>query len=314
MLTPVAVFSYNRPHHLRQLLSSLLNCSRLDECQVYVYCDGVKKTEHEGLVGESRQTAREFAPLLNNAVIVERDQNLGLTRSIVSGVTELCGQYGRVIVLEDDLILHPFFLDFMLQSLDRYADDDRVAQVAGYLPPIHPKVETDSFFSPLTTSCGWATWQRAWNLFTWDASNALEMLESDPSLRTRFNLDDCYPYSDMLRTAVTGHVDSWAILWYWHTFYRGKLTLYPHRSLVWVGGFDNLATHTKSEEIPMFYDQSLDFILRGDWNNPVSFPEITQADELAFGKLKDFLQYKPSHTLPARLKKLLKRVLSRLVK
>ncbi len=56
--------------------------------------------------------------------------DLGLSHSVVDGVTQLCHQYGRVIVLEDDLILHPSFVDFMLQSLDRYSEEDSVAQSA----------------------------------------------------------------------------------------------------------------------------------------------------------------------------------------
>ena len=47
MKTPIAVFTYNRPKHTRQLLDSLLKCARLDECQVYVFCDSAKTPDHE---------------------------------------------------------------------------------------------------------------------------------------------------------------------------------------------------------------------------------------------------------------------------
>ncbi len=149
-----------------------------------------------------------------------------------------------MIVLEDDLILHPFFLDFMLQSLDRYANDECVAQVAGFTFPIKMPAKPDAFFLPLTTSWGWATWQRAWKLFSWETESALQMLEADPHMRTRFDLDGAYRYSNMLHLAAEGKVDSWAIRWYWQTFSANKLTLYPRRSLVWQNGFDEFATHT----------------------------------------------------------------------
>ena len=185
---------------------------------------------------------------------------------------------------------------------------------SGYLPPIHPKVETDLFFLPLSTSCGWATWQRAWKLFPWETEFALQILDADPQMRARFDLDGTYPYSDILRQAAEGKVDSWAIRWYWHTFYHRKLTLYPYRSLIWVGGFDNLATHTQSEEVPMFYNQPLNFILQGNWNSLISFPKEVQADELAFEKLKVFLRQEPSRSLTSRLKEKLKRKLMGFVK
>ncbi len=294
-MTPIAIFTYNRPEYVRKILSSLLRCTRLNDCRVFIFCDGAKKPEDAKSVEDSRTVVREYVSLLN-AEIIEQDQNKGLAHSVVDGVTWLCQEFGRVIVLEDDFILHPFFLDFMLQSLDRFADNDRVAQIAGYLPPIHPKVKTDTFFLPVSSSCGWSTWQRAWKLFSLDNETALGMLEADPSMRTRFDLDDSYPFFNMLQSTISGHTDSWAVLWYLHTFYNKKLTLYPKHSLLWVGGFDSLATHTKSQKKPRFYDQPLDLILQKQWFPPITFPEKVQADELSFDKLKSFLRPKPTNT------------------
>jgi acetyltransferase-like isoleucine patch superfamily enzyme len=305
--TPIAIFIYNRPHHLRQLFDSLLQCARLDECQVHIFCDGAKMPEHESGVQAARQSVDEFTLKLN-ATVVKRGQNLGLARSIVSGVTELCEQYGRVIVLEDDFILHPFFLDFMLQSLDRYEDDERVAQVAGFTFPINMPDKPDAFFLPLTTSWGWATWQRAWKLFSWETESALQILDADLQMRARFDLDGAYPYSDMLHLAAQGKVDSWAIRWYWHTFEVDKLTHYPRRSLVWQNGFDESATHTTAVRLGL--QTSINDFLQEQWHNPISFPDIVQADKIAFNKLKNFLRSESSRTPLTRLKGILKRILT----
>ncbi len=285
-LTPIAIFAYNRPDHLRKLLESLIACRRLDECVVHFFCDGAKKPEHEESVMSARKVVHEYAIRLT-ANIVEQNENLGLARSIVKGVTELCERYGRVIVLEDDLILHPAFLDFMLQSLDRYENDDRVAQVAGFVFPIKNTSAADAFFLPLTTSWGWATWDRAWKSFSWDVTEGLNKLANDDLLRSRFDLDGAYPYFNMLCHAAEGKIDSWAIRWHMQMFFRDKLTLYPHRSLVWQNGFDDFATHTRgrsgSFQIPL-----------GDWSNfefqkDVSFPADVDFDRELFDTLKSFL-------------------------
>jgi hypothetical protein len=308
--TPIAIFTYNRPIHLRQLLDSLLNCARLNECDIYIYCDGPRKPEHEQGVKAALEVTREFAPRLNNAHVLERQQNMGLARSIVSGVTELCSQYGSVIVLEDDFILHPFILDFMLQALDRYAQDERVAQVAGFTFPIKVPKKPDAFLLPLTTSWGWATWQRAWELFSWDARLALDTLNTDHQLKARFDLDGAYTYADMLRLTAEGRLDSWAIRWYWQTFAANKLTLYPRRSLVWQNGFDESATHTTA---PWRKIQTpLKGFMQTQWQNPISFPNMVQTNELAFEDLKRFLQRGSPRARIARLKEGLKRVLRRL--
>ena len=311
--TPVVIFAYNRPRHLRQLFDSLLNCTRLNECQVYVFCDGAKKPEHLDDVRTVREVAREYASRLGNAFLIERAENLGLARSIVSGVTELCAQYGRVIVLEDDFILHPFFLDFMLQALDRYVNDEHVAQVAGFTFPLDVFPKTDSFFLPFATSWGWATWQRAWELFSWETESVLKILDADPKMRDRFDLDGAYPYSDMLRLAIDGGVDSWAIRWQWRTFEASKLTLYPRCSLVWQNGFDGDATHTTTPWAGL--QKSIDEFLQIQWRPPITFPNTVQSDGIAFENIKNFIRPKLPHTpILACLKGIYKHVLTWLIK
>lgn len=311
--TPIAIFTYNRPHHVRQLFASLLNCARLEECAVYIFCDGVKKPEHSANVLASRQVVHEFSQRINNAHVIEREQNMGLALSIVNQVTELCIQYGRVIVLEDDFILHPAFLDFMLQSLDQYSEEDRVAQIAGFTFPIEKTdLATDSFFLPIVSAWGWATWKRAWDLFSWDLQSAVAELNVDSHLLSRFNLDDAYPYSELLRDTANGKIDTWDIQWYWHTFCQEKITLYPRHSLVWQNGFDKSATHTTVAWPDI--QAPLNRFKQKQLHNPISFPTSVKSDGIAFESLKNFYRRKPSSTLLSRLKGILKRVYAMAIK
>lgn len=311
MKTPLAVFAYNRPRHLRQLLESLMRCERLDECQVHFFCDGVKRPEHEANVQAARQVVDEFAPQLH-ASVIKREQNLGLARSIVSGVSELCAQAGRVIVLEDDFILHPFFVNFMLQALERYAEDERVAQVAGFTFPILTPTKPDAFFLPVITSWGWATWSRAWDLFAWDLQSALSRLEADPALRARFDLDGAYPYTEMLRSTLQGRVDTWDIQWYWSVFSAGKLVLYPRCSLVWQNGFDEFATHTRSGNSNL--QGSLKRFYQARWDAQVEFPADVCANNLAFERLKRLLRKPVPRWSAQRILGAIRRRLTRLIK
>ncbi len=128
--TPIALFVYNRPEHARLALESLSRCERLDECSLRIYCDGPNGGADAAGVATARAVAREWAERLGGEV-VQRDTNLGLARSIVTGVTDLCEQYDRVIVLEDDFELSPSFLGYMLDALDRYADETGVYQISG---------------------------------------------------------------------------------------------------------------------------------------------------------------------------------------
>ena len=46
-------------------------------------------------------------------IVTINELNKGLANSIIDGVTYVINSHGKVIVLEDDLILSPFFLSYM---------------------------------------------------------------------------------------------------------------------------------------------------------------------------------------------------------
>ena len=60
---------------------------------------------------------------LKRVHIIEREKNYGLARSIIDGVTTQVNAYGRTIVLEDDLVTAPYFLQFMNSALEMYKDE-----------------------------------------------------------------------------------------------------------------------------------------------------------------------------------------------
>lgn len=266
--TPLAIFTFNRAEHTRALLESVSRCARLDECCAYIYCDGPRNEGQKTAVEASRAVVREWASV-HGATIVERDQNFGLARSIVTGVTELCEKYGRVIVVEDDFVLSPDFLEYMLQGLDRYESEERIYQISGYTFPLNHSGEPNTFFLPLTTTWGWATWKRAWKHFDWQAAGALQALE-DRRVRRRFDADGCYSFSTMLKERLDGKNDSWGILWWWTVFQRQGLVLYPQSSLVWVGGFDRSGTHCGNDGFPQ---RPLHEYCQKNFTGPISFPD-----------------------------------------
>jgi hypothetical protein len=172
----------------------------------------------------------------------EQPRNLGLSRSIVGAVDRFCAEYGEVIVVEDDLVVAPAFLRFMLAGLDRYRGVPDVYQVAGYMFPVRHPPTPESFFLPMVTTWGWASWQRAWKDVDWTAAFATQRLQDD-SMRRAFDLDGSYPYSRALIDRLAGRTQSWGILWWWHVFSRGGVSLFPARTLVSNEGFDGTGYH-----------------------------------------------------------------------
>ena len=281
MKTPLAIFAYRRPAHLERTLAALALCKRLDECAVTIFCDGPREAGAREGVEATRRIARTWAAA-HGAEVRESAENLGLARSIVGGVTEMCARHGRVIVLEDDLVVTRDFVRFMLDGLDRYADHPDVLQVAGHTFPVEVPGEKDAFFLPLVTTWGWATWARAWERFAWEPAGALERL-ADPAERRRFNLDDSYDYASMLEARLRGRNHSWGVLWQWALFAAEGLALRPRVSLVQNVGFDGTGTHCGDTD-PYGALPPWDFPAEPHW------PAAPQTDTAAFARTKEYLR------------------------
>lgn len=238
---PIALFTFKRPDHTRRTLESLAKNPEFLESPLFIYCDGARNPQEAAQVEATRKLVHDWPH--PNKTLVERDRNWGLANSVIAGVNELCARYGRVIVVEDDLIVSPIFLNYMNSALAYYVDEPKVMQISAHMFPVSIQSPYDAVMLPFITSWGWATWDRAWKHF--DPSMAgYERLQADRELRRKFNLNGSYPYFRMLKRQVYGKVDSWAIRWYKSVFFHEGLTLYPCHSLVLNVGYGDTATHT----------------------------------------------------------------------
>jgi hypothetical protein len=237
---PVALFAYNRLHHTRKTIDGLRRNDLAAGTDLYIYCDGPRNPAAVSAVREVREFVRTVDGFRSVSVI-ERDANLGLAKSIISGVTQVCALHGRIIVVEDDLQTSPYFLRYMNAALDMYADVARVGSVHGYWYPVdQPCPET--FFLRGASCWGWATWSRSWSLFEPDGQKLLAALE-ERRLTRRFDLDGSIRYTQMLRNQIAGANDSWAIRWHATMFLADRLQLSSGTSLVRNIGFDGSGTH-----------------------------------------------------------------------
>lgn len=235
-LAPIALFVYNRHAHTERTIQALLKNPEAKHSDLYIFSDAPKNDTAKKVVDEIRSFITKISGF-KSVHIIERTFNWGLANSIIDGVTKLCGEYGKVIVLEDDLCVSPHFLSFMNRGLELYKDDQAVMQIAGYMFPASLNMDDDALFLPFISSWGWATWSRAWEKFDVTASN-FQKLNCDKELVKRFNLNGNYDYFKMLKSQQSGKTESWAIRWYLSVFFLNGLTLYPKKTLVENTGFD----------------------------------------------------------------------------
>lgn len=249
-LAPIILFTYNRPWHTQQVLDSLRKNALSEQSELFVFSDGAKDLTDEENVNETRDILSGIEGF-KKVTIVERPENIGLAGNIIDGVTSIINQYGKVIVLEDDLLTAPSFLTFMNKALQLYKDTDEVAHIHSFcysglnLP--------DTFLIKWVGSLGWATWKESWKLFNPDGAQLLSEIENKELAKT-FDFNGKYPYTRMLRRQVEGKNNSWAIRWNASLFLNNRLSLNTGKSLIYNIGFDGSGENSGPQD---FYNMGL---------------------------------------------------------
>ena len=234
---PIALFTYNRADHTQSAVESLLMNAEAKDSDLFIFSDGAKNEKAIKGVNENREYIHSISGF-KSITIIEREKNCGLANSLIAGITDVINRYGRVIVVEDDLILSPYFLKFMNDVLDKYKDDERVASISGFLNPVGEV--NKPFFLRYFACWGWATWKRGWDLLINDSRELLRKLRWKTN---DFNIGGTGPFYGILYCDKVGLNDSWAVRFYASQFLAGKLQLFPNKTLVVQGGTDGSGTH-----------------------------------------------------------------------
>ncbi len=250
-LAPIVLFTYNRPVLTKSTLESLYQNKLATESELFIYVDGPKQDATQKQIdnnNEVRKVIRE-KNWCKSVKIIESSENNGLAKSIIKGVTDIVNQYGKVIVIEDDVLLSPHFLNFMNDSLTLYNDNNKVLSIGSwsyFCPP--EKINSSTYFFRFPDCKGWATWDRAWKLFEPDPNVAFRKLKNLNKLND-FNAGLPFPYfTNMLKDQIAGKINSWAIRWTATAIIYDKLSLFPAQTLSKDIGFVEDATHESSTE------------------------------------------------------------------
>src|SRR5579875_3041256 len=180
-LAPIALFVYNRPDHTRRTLAHLLKNLLAADSRLFIFSDGAKTADDEANVNEVRALIKDTDGF-RSVKIIESQENLGLAKSIIAGVSKLAKEYGKVIVFEDDLLSSPFTLNYFNDALQRYQNKEKVMHIGAYMYPLADKNLPETFFYRAATSWGWATWNRAWKNFNPDIDDLMKQF-SKPQIR-----------------------------------------------------------------------------------------------------------------------------------
>jgi hypothetical protein len=241
--TNVLLFAYNRPLHLEQTLTQALAANRDSSRKFFVIVDGPKNDRDRLEIDKIIY----LLSLFPNVTPIFRKINFGLEKNITLGVTQLMNEFGKLIVLEDDILIKDDFFDFFDYNMNKFEFLDEVASIQGYSPELGD-LAVDNYFLRGADCWGWGSWKRNWDLYCNSGTTLLKKLRS-LKLLNEFDINNSFPYSDILRGEVLALVESWAIKWHASMFTQNKFSLHPYPSLITNIGFDGSGTNSTDKKI-----------------------------------------------------------------
>lgn len=275
-LAPIALFVYARPNETLKTLEALSKNFLAAQSELFIFSDGAKSELDSNYVNSVRKIIRENKFNFKKVEIIEREKNLGLANSIITGVSEILNVYDRIIVMEEDLLSSKNFLSFVNESLNYYESYEKVFSVTGYTYrlQISSDYKYDNYFTPRCESLGWGTWRDRWLKADWEMRDLSEFISNKNSL-SRFS-EIGGDLIGMLFKQQLGKIDSWAVRWCYTHFKNQAYCSYPTKSKILHIGEGAFATHVKKKS--KIIETELDTELKTSF----SFcPEIKLEDEIS---------------------------------
>lgn len=290
-LAPIVLFVYNRPQHTSQTIQALIKNELSKDSILIIFSDGPKKDATQ----EDLDNITEVRKIVNNItgfkkiIIHESNVNIGLDTSEINSVTTVLNKYGKIIVVEDDIVTHPSFLRFMNDCLNKYYKQDNIFMVTGFnhnikVPRYYHK---DVYIVHRGSPWGWGTWQNRWEKADWTMKGYEDIINNRRKVRefTRAGVD----MLPLLINQMKEEIPAWDIRWDYCLYSNNAYCLRPIKSLVYNIGLDGTGAHngiddpvSKTAPFP-----STDFFLY-DLPFPVKFNRLLEF------KLKSFIDGNPT--------------------
>lgn len=241
-LAPICLFVYNRLVHTIKTVEALKKNMLSAESELFIFSDGPKNEQSAKAVQEVRNYIQTIG-CFKKVTIYNAEVNKGLAISIVEGVTKTVNNFGKVIVLEDDLITSPFFLTYMNKSLNFYEKEDKVFTISGFTNIAIPdNFKDEVYFAHISSSWGWATWSKEWNSIIWEDEYFYKIYKDKKLLKQIKNKIGSERVR-MLKYQLAGKINSWAVKRLFYQVMENKFTAFPVNTFINNIGHDGSGVH-----------------------------------------------------------------------
>lgn len=241
--TVIGVFCYNRVSKLKRCIDALLTNPECAEMDIIFFSDGPKKKDDSTPIAEVRNYIDKLKGF-KTVIKHYREENLSTGPNFRTGLTFLAENYEQFIIVEDDLIVSPNYIKFLLDALTFYKQDKSVFCVTAYVFPIKSKdYKYDTIVYKRFCSYGWGGWGNRFDSVIWDENQLERLMNTSPGFKKRLNAEG-YDLVRMLKKQISGKISTWDIQMQTHVAENRLKVIYPTLSKVSNIGFDEESTNT----------------------------------------------------------------------
>lgn len=256
MLAPVLVSVYNRKQSLLDCIFHLKKCSLAKETELFIVSDAGIKEEDKIIIKSIREELQRIEGF-KKINIIEREQNLGSYISINSAINEILLKYKKIIFLEDDIRVSPYFLEYMNICLEKFKDQKDIFSISGYMFPIkkiEKNLNKDIFLWKRYCPWGMGTWLDRWEEIDFELKNGKKFLSNKKRKREYKQIE---PNSYiLLEKNIQNEIVTADTRICYHMFLKEMYTIYPRKTLTVNRGHNGSGEHCRKEK--KYYFQELD--------------------------------------------------------
>lgn len=242
-LAAITIPVYKRKEHLIKCINSLKENSLAKDSVIYLYSDFPLEKDFE-LVVELREYLRSITGF-KKVIIKEQLENKNL-QNIIQSIEEPLNLHGKIIYLEEDLVVASNFLHEMNTALEYYKNNQSIFSISGYSLPCFSNLTSSHFqssYSFTAWGCGlWSSKYKSFNTYISQKSVG-NRLKENFILRIKFILNhSLHQYLHFKEKSevntLTPDLSMGFYLWA-----EKKVQIFPSNSLVTTNGFDGTGWH-----------------------------------------------------------------------
>ena len=240
-LAPILLFTYRRYSNLKKTIDSLKKNYGYNNHELYIFSDGPKNKNEIHQIKKVRKYLNKITGFKKKKVIIRR-KNIGLTKNITSGISQIIAIKKKVIVLEDDIILSKNFLNYMNYCLSEYYNEKKVWHINGWNYNFNlPNIKENTFFWRGMHCWGWGTWENRWKKYKRNPTFLVKNWSKKKI--NEFNYDGAFNFWSQVERNQKKIINTWAIFWYSSIFKNHGICLSPLKSLTRNIGYDKFSTN-----------------------------------------------------------------------